>query len=62
MVRRWGSGQSVRILRGRVTDSFTWELTKDGFKTKGDDKLTFKDDGDKITTKLMGVNIGFEKQ
>lgn len=37
----------------------TWELTDDGFKTKGDTKLTFKDDGDNIVTKLLGVNLIF---
>lgn len=40
----------------------TWELTKDGFKTKGDTKLTFEDDGDNIKTKIIGVDLIFEKQ
>lgn len=37
----------------------TWELTDDGFKTKGDTKLTFTDDGSGITTKIMGVELHF---
>lgn len=41
---------------------FTWELTDNGFKTKGDMKLTFTDDGDNIKAKLFGVDLTFEKQ
>lgn len=52
---------------GTLTDAesesgFTWELTNDGFRTKGDVKLTFKDDGEKIKTKIIGVDMFFEKQ
>lgn len=46
---------------GEVTD-FTWELTSDGFKTKGDMKLTFKDDGDRIVAKILGADLAFVKQ
>ena len=42
--------------------AFTWELADNGFKTKGDMKLTFTDDGDNIKTKLLGVDLTFEKQ
>jgi hypothetical protein len=44
------------------TTEITWELTDDGFKTKGDTKLTFTDDGDGIKTKLVGIEIHFVKQ
>ena len=40
-------------------NEFTWHLTSDGFKTKGDTKLTFKDEGDGIVTKLIGVELHF---
>jgi len=40
----------------------TWSLTDDGFKTKGGTKLTFTDDGDNITTKMLGVGLTFVKQ
>jgi hypothetical protein len=44
------------------TTDITWELTSDGFKTKGDTKLTFTDDGDGIKTKIMGVEIAFVRE
>lgn len=40
----------------------TWELTKDGFRTKGDTKLRFTDDGDNIKTNIIGVDLIFERQ
>ena len=42
--------------------NITWSLTNDGFKTKGDTKLTFTDDGENIKTKVIGVELIFEKQ
>ncbi len=42
--------------------NFTWSPTDDGFKTKGDMKLTFKDDGDKIKASIIGVDLVFERQ
>ena len=44
------------------TDEITWELTDEGFKTKGDVKMTFKGDGEKISGKILGANLNFEKQ
>ena len=44
------------------TNNITWELTDDGFRTKGDTKLKFKDDGDNIKTKILGVDLIFKKQ
>ena len=41
---------------------FTWQPTDGGFKTKGDLKVAFKDDGDKIKTNILGVDLTFEKQ
>lgn len=40
---------------------FTWQLTSDGFKTKGDIKLKCKDDGDGIYTDFLGVSLHFER-
>ena len=54
-----GTGQFVSE---EETSNITWELTSDGFKTKGDTKLTFKDDGDNIKSKVIGVDLIFEKQ
>ena len=44
------------------TSEFTWEPTDEGFKTKGDLKVTFKGDSEKITAKVLGVNLNFVKQ
>ena len=41
-----------------VTD-FTWSLTSDGFKTAGDVKLKFKEDGDAIVAKILGAEMRF---
>lgn len=41
--------------------NITWSLTDDGFKTAGDAKMKFKDDGDAITTKVLGVEIHMVK-
>ena len=58
-----GTGTLVGSEDGEDEESsFTWEPTSDGFKTKGDVKMTFKDDGDKITSKIIGVTMVFEKQ
>lgn len=47
---------------GKETSDFTWSPTKDGFKTKGDVKLTFTKDGDKIKAKILGVDLLFAKE
>ena len=52
---------------GSLTDAeevseFTWQPTDDGFKTKGDVKMTFKGDGEKISGKVLGAKLNFEKQ
>ena len=54
-----GTGKSVSE---DETVEFTWKPTDDGFKTKGDLKMTFKDDGDKIAGDMFGVKLIFEKQ
>ena len=51
-----GTGKSVA--QGE-TQEFTWEPTDDGFKTKGDLKLTFTDDGDRIIADLFGAKLIF---
>ena len=38
-----------------------WQQTDDGFKTSGDTRLTFKDDGDGIKTSIMGVELHFSR-
>ena len=54
-----GTGQFVSE---EETTDVTWELTDEGFKTKGDTKLKFTDDGDNIKTKILGVDLIFERQ
>ena len=41
------------------TSDITWELTDDGFKTKGDTKLTFTKEDSGIKTTLLGVELHF---
>ena len=55
-----GTGQFVDDEEG--AKDITWELTDNGFRTKGDTKLKFTDDGDNIKTKIIGVDLIFEKQ
>ena len=41
----------------------TWSETGNGFKLRGDAKMTFKDTGDgAVTSKVIGVELRFEKQ
>lgn len=57
------NGDGTGVFSGEdSTEEFTWSPTSDGFKTKGDLKLTFKDDGDNIAVKFLGVSLIFEKQ
>ena len=57
------NGDGTGTLTGEEADgtedvsSITWSLTDEGFKTEGDAKMTFKDDGDAIVTKLLGVEM-----
>ena len=59
-----GTGTLSGSLEGEEEDpsEFTWKLVDGGFKSSGDVKATFKDDGDKITSKIIGVTMVFEKQ
>ena len=59
-----GTGVFVSTEDGGETETsdVTWQLTSDGFKTKGDVKMTFKDDGDKIVTKILGADLIFVKE
>jgi hypothetical protein len=59
-----GTGTFTSIEDGgeQETTDITWELTDDGFKTKGDMKLTFTDDGDGIKTKIMGLELHFVRK
>lgn len=56
-----GTGQFVSE---EGASEITWSLTKDGFQTVDTDgsKMSFKDDGDNIKTKIIGVDLIFEKQ
>ncbi|MBR0382454.1 MAG: hypothetical protein IJH71_08465 [Eubacterium sp.] len=44
------------------TSEFTWKPVDGGFKTKGDLKVKFVDDGDNIKTKILGVDLVFERE
>ena len=55
-----GDGTGKSIAKDE-TDDFTWKPVDGGFKTKGDIKLTFKDDGDNIVGSLFGVKLIFER-
>ena len=54
-----GTGQ---LASAEEVSEFTWSEIDGGFKTKGDVKLTFKDDGDNIKATILGVDLNFEKQ
>lgn len=56
-----GTGNFVSTSEdGTETSEITWELTDEGFKTKGDTKLKFKDNGDgTISAKILGVDLNF---
>ena len=41
--------------------SLTWSPTSEGFQTKGEAKLKFKDDGDAIVTEIIGLELRFTK-
>lgn len=57
------NGDGTGVSEGGDEDGeFTWSLTDNGFKTKGDVKLTFEDDGDRIQGDLFGAKLVFEKQ
>lgn len=43
------------------TSEFTWSPTDEGFKTKGDVKMTFKEDGEDLTTEMLGVELRFAR-
>ena len=41
--------------------NITWSLIDGGFKTKGDAKMKFQDDGDGIKSKILGVDLHFTR-
>ena len=48
---------------GAEATAFTWEPTDEGFKTAGDMKMKFVDNGDgTISGKILGAKLNFEKQ
>ena len=56
-----GEFQSVDPEGNEEISDFTWQLTDDGFKTKGDTKMKFKDDGEGIKAKILGADLHFDK-
>lgn len=55
-----GNG-TAEFASGDEVTACTWEETKDGFKLKDGAKMTFKDDGDGITSSVFGVQLHFER-
>ena len=53
-----GTGKSISE---DEESSFTWKTTDKGFKTSGDVKTEFVEDGDSITTKILGAELRFNK-
>ena len=62
--------ETILILKPDGTATFSseneesqcnWEETKDGFKLTGGAKMTFTDDGDGIKSKILGVELHFER-
>ena len=51
-----GTGQ---MIDSEGASEFTWKLTSDGFKTQGDVKEKFTDDGDGIKAKMFGAELHF---
>lgn len=57
-----GDGTGTLEDTEEVTE-FNWELTDEGFKTTGDMKMKFVDNGDgTISGKILGTRLNFEKQ
>lgn len=54
-----GTFVSVEADGTEEVSNITWSLTSDGFKTSGDMKMTFKDDGDGIKATIFGVDLHF---
>ena len=54
-----GTFVSVEADGTEEVSNITWSLTSDGFKTSGDMKMTFKDDGDNIKANIFGVDLHF---
>ncbi len=44
------------------TSNFKWKPVDGGFKTSGDVKTKFTDDGEEIKTSILGATLVFEKQ
>lgn len=56
-----GDGTGTFSGDGESSD-FTWEPTDNGFKTKGDVKMKFEDEGEGIKASIMGAELHFVKQ
>ncbi|MBQ3369655.1 MAG: hypothetical protein IJG48_01405 [Mogibacterium sp.] len=54
-----GTLESTEADGNKDVSNITWSLTDDGFKTKGDAKMTFTDDGDGIKSSVLGVELHF---
>ena len=47
---------------GKEVSNFTWSPTDNGFKTTGDLRVTFTEEGDTIKTTIIGADLVFERQ
>ena len=57
-----GNFTSIEADGTEEVSNITWSLTDGGFKTKGDTKMKFTDDGDGIKSKIMGVDLHFSRE
>ena len=52
---------TTEFISDEGTTTGTWKLTDNGFKTSGETKLSFTDDGDDIVGKVIGVTLRFKR-
>ena len=57
-----GTFTSIEADGTEEVSNVTWSTTKDGFKTKGDIELKFKDNGDDIAASVFGVKLNFSRE
>ena len=53
---------TAKFTSGDEVTEYTWKETSNGFKLEGGAKMTFTDDGDGIKSKVLGVELHFERQ
>lgn len=57
-----GNFTSIEADGTEEVSNITWSLIDGGFKTKGDSKMKFQDDGDGIVSNVMGVDLHFSRE